>query len=175
MFIESYNQYIYDLCDYVCSLDSYINDFLKNFISQIKIKQFKNDSHISYVNNIFFNIYESITYCILNIGENFENLSIEELNKFLNEISQLSNIINKANIELRLTLKQILYLFELIIVKDIFSKNGFPIKENLHIYLNLLSKENEKYLIPQYSNNELDIDNNEDIINEEFSFLKNNI
>ena len=175
LFIESYNQYIYAICDYACSFDSYINDFLKNFISQIQIKKFKNDSLISYVNNIFFNIYESIIYCILNIGENFENLSIEELNRFLNEISQLSNIISKANNELKLTLKQILYLFELIIVKDIFSKNGFPIKENLQMYLNLLSKENEKYLIPQYSNIEFDIDNNEDIINEEFSFLKNKI
>jgi len=175
LFIESYNEYIYALCDYAYSFDSYINDFLNNFISQIDKKRFKNNSHISYVNSIFFNIYESITYCILNIGEKFENLSIEELNKFLNEVSQLSNSISKANNELKLTLKQIFYLSELILVKDIFNKNGFPIKENLQFYINLLSEENEKYLIPQYSNIELDIDNNEDIIDKEFSFLKEKI
>ena len=84
----------------------------------------------------------------------------------------------RTNIELRLTLKQILYLFDFVQVKEIFGKNGIPLKDNLQIYFNLLKKENEQYLLPEYFNkdNKNENDNDENyIIYEEFRFLKEKI
>ena len=177
LFIESYKDYIYPLCEFISSIDLYVKDFLNIFISKIYLKIFKiNNRNIAYVNDIFFNLFESVIFCVLNIKEEFKDISDENFEKFLNEIKVFSNILMRTNIELRLTLKQILYLFDFIQVKEIFGKNGLPLKENLQIYFNLLKKENEQYLLSEYFNkNNKDENEENDIINEEFQFLKDKI
>ena len=175
LYIESYKNYIYPLCEFICSIDLNVNNFIEDFISKISLYQFKTKNiNLLYVNGIFFNIFESAIYCILNINKNFKDFSDDNFEKFLNDINLFANILIKANIELRLTLKQFLYLLDFIHVKEIFGKNGIQLKENLQTYLNFLQKENEFYLIPDY----LDIKNenkNEDIIKDEFKFLKNKL
>ena len=81
----------------------------------------------------------------------------------------------EANIGLRLTLKQILYLFDFIQVKEIFGKNGIPLKENLQIYYNLLKLENEKYFLPEYKINKENKEIEIEPIDEEFKFLNEKI
>ncbi len=88
----------------------------------------------AYVNDIFFNLFESVIYCVLNIKQEFQEISNENFENFLNEIKVFSNILMKTNLELRLTLKQILYLFDFVQVKEIFGKNGIPLKNNLQTY-----------------------------------------
>jgi hypothetical protein len=134
---------------------------------------------ISYVNDIFFNLYESIVYCILNIDHNFDEIPDENFENILNEIEVFTHILMKINIELRLTLKQILYLLDIIQVKEAFTKNGIPVKENLKIYFNILRQENSTYLIPDYiemSENEylipIEKKSNHEPLNEEFLFLE---
>ena len=128
----------------------------------------------SYVNDIFFNLFESMVYCIINLKIKFDEISDQNFELFLNEIKILSHILMKFNIELSLTLKQILYLFDFVEVKEIFNKNGIELKKNLNAYLDLLKEENEKYLIPEYINsnsfNSLKVKN--EPIDEEFNLLK---
>ena len=171
LFIESYKQYIYTICEFICSINLKINNFIKDLLSKLSLKQFKiKNKNISYVNDIFFNIFESILYCIININIKFEEFSDDDFDKFLNEIKIFSNVLMKVNIELRLTLKQLLYLLDFIQVREIFGKYGIPLKHNLQSYLNILQKESEQILIPDYLNKEIE-NKNIDIINEEFSFL----
>ena len=175
LYIESYHDYIYPLCEFICSIDLNVNNFIEVYISKISLNQFKiKNNNLSYINNIFFNIFESAIYCILNISKSFKSFSDDNFHKFLNDINLFSNILNKANIELRLTLKQVLYLLDFIQVKEIFGKNGYLLKENMETYLNFLKKENEFYLIPDYLGINLR-NKNENIINDEFTFLKNKL
>ena len=167
LFIESYKDYIYPLSEFICIFDLSINNFFEELISRISLKQFRmKNSKISYVNDIFFNIFESTVFCIFNINKKFEVFSDEDFNKFLNDIKLISNLISKANYDLLLTLKQYLYLLDFIQVKEIFHKNGIPLKKNMQIYLDLLKKENKIILNKE---------KNLDVIDEEFSFLKNKL
>ena len=172
LFIESYKFYIYPLCKFICSMDLYIKDFIKNLISQISSKILKtHNKAIFYVNNIFFNMFESTSYCIINTKYKFEYYSNEDFNNFLSEIKIFSNIMMNANIELRLALKQILYIIDFIQVKEFLFNNGINLKKNLDKYLSILQEEDKLYLMPQYLKQD-NLDKNRDIINEEFSFLK---
>ena len=173
LFIESYKDFIYPICDFISIIDIYINDFIKKIISIISSKSFKiGNRKISYVNDIFFNIFESIVYSILTIKQRFEEISDENFEKFLDEIKIFSHVLMKANVELCLTLKQILYLFDFIQVKEIFGQNGIPLKENLQIYYNILKIENEKYLLSEYNINKENKEIEKEPINEGFKFLK---
>ena len=59
LFLESYNQYIYSLIKFICIMNSYIKDFIKDFTKLISSKLFKSThKEISYVNDIFVNIFE---------------------------------------------------------------------------------------------------------------------
>ena len=84
-----------------------------------------------------------MVYCIINLKIKFDEISDQNFELFLNEIKILSHILMKFNIELSLTLKQILYLFDFVEVKEIFNKNGIELKKNLNAYLDLLKEENE--------------------------------
>ena len=151
------------------------NKFIEGLVSKISQKQFKiKNRNISYVNDIFFNIFESTIYCILNINKKFEDFSDDDFYKFLNDIKLFSNVLMKANIDLDLILKQFLYILDFIQVKEVFHKNGIPLKENMQKYLNLFQKDNEIILMPNYLDYKNEI-KNLDIINDEFSFLKNKI
>ena len=175
LYIESYKTYIYPLCEFICSIDLNVNNFIEDFILKISLNQFKiKNKNLSYINGIFFNIFESAIYCILNINKDFKDFTDDNFEIFLNHIKLFSNILIKANIELRLTLKQFLYLLDFIQVKEIFGKNGIQLKENMQTYFNYLQKENEFYLIPDYLNFKIE-NKNEDIINDEFTFLKNKL
>ena len=175
LFIESYKDIIYPICSFLFTMDSYINNFINDFIKILSSETFKmKDNTLAYVNDIFFNIFESIVYCFFNYENPFKDFSDEQLNNFLNEVSVFSNIIMKANIELRLTLKNILFLSDFLQIKESLNRNGISLKDNLHLYLNILKKEIKTYLIPQYTNveNEEKANDNENVIDEEFSFLK---
>ena len=175
LYIESYKTYLYPLCEFICSIDLNVNNFIEDFILKVSLNQFKiKNINLSIINGIFFNIFESATYCIHNINKDFKDFSDDDFEKFLNNIKLFSNILVKANIELRLTLKQLLYLLDFIQVKEIFGKNGIQLKENMQTYLKYLQKENEFYLIPDYLNSKKE-NYNEDIINDEFTFLKNKL
>lgn len=175
LFIESYKYYIYSLCKFICSIDSYINNFIKDFTQYFSSKIFKvHNQKISYVNDIFFNLFESTIYCIINTNISFNEFSDEDLDDFLKEIKLFSDIMMNANIELRLALKQILYILDFIQVKEYLNNSGINLKENLQKYLKILKKEDDLYLMPQFLNDE-NINYEEDIINEEFSFLKQTI
>ena len=153
-------------------MDFFINDFIKDLTKQLSSKIFKtHNKAIAYVNNIFFNLFESTCYCIINLKNSLETYSDKDLNNLLSEIKVFSNIMMNANIELRLVLKQILYLFDFNQVKDFLFNNGINLKKNLGKYLTILQKEDNLYLMPQYLNHEKLVIN-QDIINEEFSFLK---
>ena len=76
------------------------------------------------MNDIFFNLFESMVYCIINLKIKFDEIFVQNFKLFLNEIKILSHISTKFNIELSVTLKQILYLFDFVEVKEIFNKNG---------------------------------------------------
>ena len=153
-------------------MDLYIKGFIKDYTKQISSKIFRTSNKlISYVNDIFVNLFESASYCILNIKDIFDSFSDNSLNKFLNELNLFSNIMMKANIELRLTLKQILFILDFIEVKEFFFNNGINLKKYLKEYLSILQEENDLYLMPQYINTKK-YDINQDIIKEEFSFLK---
>ncbi len=65
-----------------------------------------------------------MVYCIINLKIKFDEIFVQNFKLFLNEIKILSHISTKFNIELSLTLKQILYLFDFVEVKEIFNKNG---------------------------------------------------
>ena len=175
LFIESYKDYIYPFIHFICSIDSYINDFLNYFIPEFKNFEIKNRK-ISNPKLILIRIFESIVFSILNSDQKFEAISNDDLENFLNEITVFSNFLMKTNNELSLILKQILFLFDFIQVKEILNKNGISLKENLPKYLSILQKENAKYLLPQYFNKENENINEEDeIIYIEFQFLKEKI
>jgi len=173
LFIESYKDYILPLCEFVCSIDLYINIFLEDFISSIKEKSFRykneDNRNIIYVNEIFFNLYESVVKGILNIK--FKELSDESFEYILNEITIFSNCLNKINVELNLSLKQFLYLKDFIQVKEYFTKNIIPLRDNLYEYMELLKKENEIYVLLHNTN----VENKEEPIEKEFSFLENKL
>ena len=176
LFTESYKNYICFLIEYVHIFNEYINNFLNDFIFLFSKNSFKTSNQkISVVNDVFFNIFESVVYCILNIKERFEKISDEKFEKFLNKLKIFLQILMKTNIELRLTLKQILYLSEFIQVAEIFTKKGIHLKENLQIYFDLLKKENEQYLNNNNNQNQKSKENNIDPIDEEYKFLKNKI
>ena len=175
LFIESYRDIIYSVCSFLTSIDSFVNNFTIDFIEIISqnIFQMQNKDNV-YANGIFFNIFESLVYCIFNIKEPFINFSDEILFDFLNKIQLFSNIIMKVNIELNLTLKNILFLSDFLSIKEAFVQNEIKLKENLNIYLNILQKEINLYLIPQFIKIEK-VNDNQNIINEEFLFLKKNL
>ena len=171
LFIECYKNYLYSLIKFICDMDFYINNFISDYSKCISSEKFKmTNKNISYVNDIFFNLFESINYCIINIKKPFTEFSNSNFNNFLNEIKLFTNMMMNNNIELRLTLKQILYLFDFIDVKEFFSQNGINLKKHLQIYLNILSQEDEFYLMPIDLNN--DRNKTKDIIVEEFSYLE---
>ena len=172
LFIESYRDIIYSVCSFLTSIDSYVNSFITDFIEIMSqnIFQKQNNDH-AYANGIFFNIFESLVYCFFSIKEPFINFSDEILFDFLNKIQLFSNVIMKINIELGLALKNILFLSDFFIIKKAFVQNEIKLKENLNIYLNILQKEINLYLIPQFIKIEK-INDNQNIIYEEFSFLK---
>jgi len=169
LFIESYKDYILPLCEFICTVDIYIPGFLNNYISTIYNNVFKiNDENISYVNSLFFNIFESIIYCILNI--NLNNLKDEHFEILINEITLFSHFLMKINVEFYLSLKQYLYILDFVQINEVFNKNGIPLKENLQIYIEILKKENETYVLPEYIPD--NTKQNGEILNEEFEFLK---
>ncbi|OUM67355.1 hypothetical protein PIROE2DRAFT_58828 [Piromyces sp. E2] len=171
LFIESYKEYIYLLCEFICTMDSHINNFINKFVSKISSNDFKtSNKNISYVNDIFYNLFESVVYCILSTKDNFTSNSKNSFDKFLNEIKIFSHSLMKVNVELRLTLKQILYLQDFVHVYEEFCRNGIPLKEKLQLYLQLLQKENKTYLL---SNNDKEKKKTKfEPINEDFEFLK---
>ena len=71
------------------------------------------------------------------LNKNFKKFLLKILKNFLDEIKVFSIILMKTNLELLLTFKQILYLFDFVQVKEIFCKNGIPLKDNLQIYFNI--------------------------------------
>ena len=144
LFIESYKDYLYSLIELISSIDLYINNYIEDFVFKISEMCFRiANRYNSYVNDIFFNLFESMVYCIINLKIKFDEISDQNFELFLNEIKILSHILMKFNIELSLTLKQILYLFDFVEVKEIFNKNGIELKKNLNAYLDLLKEENE--------------------------------
>ncbi|ORX57745.1 hypothetical protein BCR36DRAFT_318513 [Piromyces finnis] len=172
LFIESYKEYIYPLCEFLCTMDYYIKDFINIFISKILSNNFKMlNRNISYVNDIFYNLFESVVYCILST-KNLKYMSNNYFDIILNNINIFSHSLMKVNIELRLTLKQILYLQDFLNVYEEFCKNGIPLKENLNIYLKLLQKENEAYLLTINNNAKSIISSTKEEIDKEFDFLK---
>ena len=174
LFIESYKSFLHPLCKFIYTFDLYINNFIKDLTVQISLKIFKSENEkISYVNDIFFNIFESVNYCIINSTKKFDEFSDDNFNNFLNELKLYTNNMTNTNIELRLTLKQILYLYDFFIVKDSFYENGINLKKYLQKYLDILKKEDDYYLMPKYIKREVEINENEqDAIEEEFLFLK---
>ncbi|OUM60841.1 hypothetical protein PIROE2DRAFT_13322 [Piromyces sp. E2] len=180
LFIECYSEYIYIIIEQVSSMDGYIKHFLKNYISKILENSFCTNKEFYTVNDILFNLYESMIYCILNINQSFGNDSNEneKFEEFMNEIKLFSNKTMNVNIELCLMLKQIFYLQDFVNVKEEMDNNGIPLKENLNVFLEYLKEENETYLIPIYfnknnaHNNIDDIDDKNNVIIKEFKFLK---
>jgi len=171
LFIECYKDYIYSLCKYVNMMEQHFNNFQTNYISIISQKIFKcKNTNISCVNNLLFNLFESFIYCVLTQQEfNSSNMSTE----LLNEIESIFNEMTIINNELRLTLKQILYLNDLVLVTEFFKKNDISLKENLIPYIKLLKKENEHYLIRENNNKSmLKKLFKKDPMDEEFDFLK---
>eukprot|EP00833_Pecoramyces_ruminatium_P015847 jgi/Orpsp1_1/1189879/evm.model.d7180000075169.1 len=174
LFLESYKIYINFLVEFISFMDSNINGFLNKYISIISNSKFKfinnNGKKIKNVNNIFFNIFESVVYCIFNT-QNFENISDEIFENIIKELKIfLQNLMNVNN-ELILMLKQILYLNDFILVADYFNKNGIPLKENLQKYLQILINENKIYLLKEKDDDTID----KNIIVDEFKFLKNKL
>ena len=171
LFIESYKKYIFTLIKLICKMDLFFNDFITDYIKIISLNIFQiSNKDLYYVNNIFFNIFESMNYCIINNKIKFRAESTEKFNYFLNEIQVYTNIIENINIELTLSLKHILYLFDFIQVKESFYNNSINLRENLLNYWDILKKEDEFYLMSRNDNNE-NINNSISIIKEEFAFL----
>ena len=66
-------------------MNLYIKDFIRDFIKLISSKLFKStNKEISYVNDIFVNIFESVNYCIINNKIDFILLSDEKFSNFIN-------------------------------------------------------------------------------------------
>eukprot|EP00833_Pecoramyces_ruminatium_P002451 jgi/Orpsp1_1/1176483/evm.model.c7180000057803.1 len=174
LFLESYKIYIYFLVEFISFMDKNVNGFLNNYISIISKSKFKNinndDKKIKNVNNIFFNIFESVVYCIFNI-QNFENIFDEIFENIMKELKIFLQNLMKVNNELILMLKQILCLDDFILVSDYFNKNGIPLKENLQKYLQILINENKIYLLKEKDDDTID----KNIIVDEFKFLKNKL
>jgi len=172
LFIESYKEYIYLLCSFICVMDTHINNFINKFIYKISSNGFKiSNKNISYVNDIFYNLFESVIYCILSMKDDFKQISKTAFDTLLNEIQIFSHNLMKINIELRLTLKQILYLQDFVLVYEEFCKNGIPLKNNLYTYLHLLQNENKTYLLTT-NNQEKKKKIKIEPIDEGFEFLK---
>jgi len=170
LYIESYKEYIYILTEFIYYMDNYINGFLNTFNELIKSEVFEivdkkmyNDKNLKYVNNIFFNLFESVVCCILSI-KNYRELSDEIFDAMMKEIKVFQLNLIRINNELFLMLKQIFYLNDLVLVYGHLIKNGMKLKENLIIYHDMLISEDNKYLLGKAISND-------NIINEEFDFL----
>jgi len=183
LFIESYHHYIINLSHYINILDMYTEDFISNYTKILSDKKFLfKRKGMPRINALFNNLYESAVFCTLNMGQIYE-ISNENLENLLGEIKTFSDTLIKESHSLGLSLKQALYLNDLIDVKEAFSKNGIPLKENLKEYLKYLNTENKRYLLPEILSKETldncfdnddDFDNNSSSegISEEFDFLK---
>jgi len=180
LFLETYKNYIHPLCIFLCSIDSSVNNnFIKDYVEKLSLEEFLiANKGLIYVNNIFFNLYESVVSCIFNIAQDINNISNKIFDTILNSIEIFSNLLMKFNIELRLSLKQILYLKDFIHVKKAFARSKLPLKDNLKTYLDLLKKENEIYLMPNLNNNNNENTNKENSkkpLYKEFKFLEDKL
>jgi len=182
LFIESYKDYLQPFIEFICTIDLCIPNFLNNFISILNLRFFKipNEENISYVNGLFFNLYESFVYSIFNINLKFIDLSDEIFNNFLNQLTLFSHYLMKVTVELYLTLKQYYYLLNFIQINEVFVKFGISLKSNLQKYKEILKKENETYILPKYIDiyniNKKDNNNNikgsNELLKEEIKFLE---
>ena len=167
LFIETYQTYIFSLCEFICSMDEFYSKFLDNYITILDKEMLEINTN-NKIYDLFFNLYESAVYSILCINQ---DIFLNE--KFLDEIKSFADNTMKINIEMGLTLKQILYLFDFIHVKDVFIKCGVSLKENLKHYLKYLKKESVTILISKEFNiNNNDSNNIKAILEEEFNYLK---
>jgi len=175
LFIESYKDYIYPLCEYICIMDLHFNNFINDFISTFSSKTFKNnDINISCISyDIFYNLFESFVNCILT-KQDFNEKSEKTLNQIIKEIKTISERIMKINSELSLTLKQILYLNNFVLVTNFIIESKIPLKEKLQEYYDILKTENETYLLNKKKKGFKIGKRKNDPIDEEFLFLKDN-
>jgi len=175
VYIEIYQKYIIIIVDFINLMDSLVPGFIDLFNSKILDKSFmKININISLGNDIIFNLFESIIYCILSIEYKFKHISDEIFNEFLEGVKNISDTVSQVNIDLGLTLKQILYLKDFISVTEAFRNSKLPLKENLETYLKIIKDENETYLIPEYlDNNTINLSSEvQDPIIKEFKFLE---
>ena len=176
LFIESFKNYIIVLIEFINYLDTVIENVLNVFIHNLKKKTFmkNNDNEISFVKNILYNMFESVFYCIINSEQNFNTISTQEFDMFINELTNISNFSIKAKIDLNLDFKQLLYVQDILYVNEAFDKLNIPlVKENFHEYIAILKKENNLYLLQKHFN--INTSEYGDPIIEEFNFLKNKL
>ena len=180
LFIESYKECIYILCEFICSISKHFKTFLDYYINYIT-KIFNNDYDMILGSNaMFFKLYESVIYCFFSIKIKFNNLSDNNFNEFIMDLSNFYQNLEKVNIELGLKLKQLLYLFDFIQVKNALIKQRIPLKDNLHQYVPILLEE-INHFSPPFSTKTSNIDNqpvnnkemkNENPINTKYKFLR---
>jgi len=132
--------------------------------SKLWIKKCIMEKNLKYANNIFYNLFESVVYCILSI-KNYRELSDEIFNAMMKEIKVFQLYLIRINNELFLMLKQIFYLNDIVLVYGHLIKNRIKLKEILITYHDMLICEDNKYLLGK------DV-SNDNIINEEFDFLR---
>ncbi|ORX43677.1 hypothetical protein BCR36DRAFT_373825 [Piromyces finnis] len=87
LFIETFQKYIIIIVDFINFMDSIFIDFTEMFILKILDNTFmKVNKKISIGNDIIFNLYESLVYCILNYKYNFNVISNELFNELLKKL-----------------------------------------------------------------------------------------
>ena len=166
LFIESYKECIYYICESIVMMDKYFNNFTNDFISILSSNKFKYPiPKFSCVNQVLYNLFESFIHCIL-MKQNFNKINEKTLKSILNDLKTISNRIMTFNIDLRLILKQILLLNDLVLITEYINEKGMSLMQNLPIYYEILKNENKVHLLNEgLSEN--------DPVDSEFQFLKN--
>ncbi|KAG4101336.1 hypothetical protein H8356DRAFT_1656684 [Neocallimastix lanati (nom. inval.)] len=186
LYLESYSEYIIFAYKFVIFMMSHIDDFMDSFILTFHSKKFQyediihNNKNIvsrnsAYANDIPYNLFESILYCILTLQISFNDMKYKKLREIMAEIKTFSEGTMKIDYDLNLHLRQTVYLNHLLLIFDSFSRNRIKWKNSFQDYYDILGNENKALTLGEkadYGIFELDITN--EIIEDEYNFLRDN-
>ena len=179
LYIESYSEYIIFLYKFLIFISSHIDNFYQTFLTLILSKKFKFEQIVNsnkycinrdccYVNDIPYNLFESILYCILMMNPIFQIRSLQEDYLLLSEIKTFSDAVMKIDEKLNLHLNQKVYLNHFLKISEYFRKNNVPLRKNIQKYFVILKNENKMLTL-----NEKDLEIG--LVKEEYYFLRDKL